>query len=334
MQYKAASYGGPKRHTTGGIEANSGGGGSVSRSAFTLVELLVVIAIIGLLVALLLPAVQQARESSRRASCVNNLKQIGLAMTTYHDVHKSYPAARPTPASGIMIPLLPFLEERGLAGEYNATVTFYDPTNQSVVQGILPVARCPSTPDSLVVMTFANPFNGASNPFPSGTNATFWSTRADYMVHHLVSTNGLPTGKKRNPPLVNTDTTWPMRKITDGLSQTILFQEQAGRPDYWIGGTKQPTDAGMTYPTWWGTWAGYLTFQYQGYAADNVTVGTVCAINCSNSQGSYAFHPTGENVLFCDGSVHFLNDTIGVFTMYALCTRDGAEAVDVVDEGL
>ncbi len=259
-------------------------------------------------------------------------------MTNYHDVHKTYPSCRPTPTCGIVIPLLPFLEESGLAGLYNAKATFCDVSNQPVVQRTLPVVRCPSTPDSDNVMTFSNPnYEGASNPFPAGTPSTFWSTRADYFVHHQVSTNGLPTGKKRNPPLSNSYTTWPMKAITDGTSATILFQEQAGRPDYWVMGVKQQTWTGktaMTYPTWWGTWAGYLTCTYQGYAGDGFSVGTVCAINCNNGQGAYSFHPAGENVLFCDGSVHFMNELVAVETMYALCSRDGAETVDVGNEGL
>ncbi len=73
---------------------------------------------------------------------------------------------------------------------------------------------------------------------------------------------------------------------------------------------------------------------YQGYAGDGFSVGTVCAINCNNGQGAYSFHPAGENVLFCDGSVHFMNELVAVETMYALCSSDGAETVDVGNEGL
>ena len=133
------------------------------RSAFTLVELLVVIAIIGILVALLLPAVQAARESSRRSHCTNNLKQIGLATLQHHDVYGKFPpgwAQSPfTVPQGNIIQgghgffsfLLPFLEEEGLAAIYRWDKRAQGPENQPVATTQLKVLQCPSAePDRWV----------------------------------------------------------------------------------------------------------------------------------------------------------------------------------------
>src|SRR5687768_14201020 len=125
-----------------------------SRRGFTLVELLVVIAIIGILVSLLLPAVQAAREASRRASCLNNLKQIGLATHNYHDVYKRLPSSfvlQPTvpfDSWSVQARLLPYLEQGNIYQGINFSVTYKD--SSQVFNGVqitsmrVPVYRCPS----------------------------------------------------------------------------------------------------------------------------------------------------------------------------------------------
>src|SRR3954452_21170951 len=124
------------------------GNGGLMKPAFTLVELLVVIAIIGILVALLLPAVQAAREAARRSKCVNNLHQIAIAVQNYHDVHKyqpQYHAATVSDPSAYSIyspgpvwtvSILPFLEEQALYDSFNKKATMNDPSNKAWVQQI------------------------------------------------------------------------------------------------------------------------------------------------------------------------------------------------------
>ncbi len=132
----------------------------VFRTGFTLVELLVVIAIIGVLVALLLPAVQAAREAARRMQCGNNLKQLALAMHNYHDVHQNFPANNPLvvrPQDGLRyvqgpwnLAILPFVEQSTLFDAWNHNLGFGEGNNRNLVRTALPFFHCPSTPNPQV----------------------------------------------------------------------------------------------------------------------------------------------------------------------------------------
>jgi prepilin-type N-terminal cleavage/methylation domain-containing protein len=128
-------------------------GGARLKFAFTLVELLVVIAIIGVLVALLLPAVQAAREAARRTECTNNLRQLGLAMHNYHDAHGSLPYGSPTccagpPTNGGVWSsmILPFFEEQTLYDQFDWRGHIKDARHRELVQSVIPTYICPSSP--------------------------------------------------------------------------------------------------------------------------------------------------------------------------------------------
>jgi len=123
---------------------------SVRRPGFTLVELLVVIAIIGILVALLLPAVQSARESSRRAKCLNNMKQIMISFHMHHDARNGLPPCRTTTSGkqhGWMIDLLPYIEQQARYDNYSLNNNFFDAANAPVVDTYWETPVCPSAPD-------------------------------------------------------------------------------------------------------------------------------------------------------------------------------------------
>lgn len=122
------------------------------RQAFTLVELLVVIAIIGVLIALVLPAVQQVREAANRARCANNLKQLGLALHLYHDSYELFPPGVVSDTSDLrygrhsgLVFLLPFLEQKALFDRYNFALPWDDPANASLAQVRVAVFQCPSS---------------------------------------------------------------------------------------------------------------------------------------------------------------------------------------------
>src|SRR5688572_30538449 len=124
-----------------------------SRTAFTLVDLLVVIAIIRILIALLLPAIQAARESARRSQCINNVKQLALAFQNFHEGHRKFPLAytkpvAPARGTNCWAPfLLPYLEETSLVANYNVQEDWWREPNRTIVQTQLAVIQCPSTPE-------------------------------------------------------------------------------------------------------------------------------------------------------------------------------------------
>src|SRR5437870_5088544 len=138
------------------------------RAGFTLIELLVVIAIIAILIALLVPAVQKVREAAARTQCANNLKQIGIAIHSYHDVAKGFPPAwdyeppkPPTRPTAVVHAwstyILPYLEQAPLYTSYNFDQILYNNPNSAVIQTPLAIFQCPSTPRSNEIYAFPVP---------------------------------------------------------------------------------------------------------------------------------------------------------------------------------
>jgi prepilin-type N-terminal cleavage/methylation domain-containing protein/prepilin-type processing-associated H-X9-DG protein len=316
-------------------DINCGAPSAARRTAgFTLVELLVVIAIIGVLIALLLPAVQAAREASRRSQCTNNEKQLMLAFLNHENAKKAFPPCRTTTTGqqhGWIVNLLPYFEEGSLSGIYQLTANFFDAVNQPAVDKPLVVSQCPSAPNLNREVVL-----GSSLTSLYGTKGY----AADYSVTHLLNTTSANAAKLPCAPSCASadikpvlfvqngeeNQLHPMKRITDGTSHTILIHEQAGRSDYYIQGLKQTSNSGLTSAAWWDAWASYRHFTYQGYTASTATTaGAACAINCNNGQGTYSFHPGGANLAFCDGSIRFISETIPVGLMMSLLTRDGNE---------
>ena len=147
------------------------------KTAFTLVELLVVITIIGMLISLLLPAVQAAREAARSLQCQNNLKQLALAFHNYHSTWNGFPAARfvfgtsANTGSGWGVRMLPYVEQNALYSQFNFSKSFFDPENGAVVSTPLAVFTCPSVPSSprMISLTIAE---AARPPAPEGRRET------------------------------------------------------------------------------------------------------------------------------------------------------------------
>jgi prepilin-type N-terminal cleavage/methylation domain-containing protein/prepilin-type processing-associated H-X9-DG protein len=318
-----------------------------NRNAFTLIEMLVVIAIIGVLVALLLPAVQQARESARRSQCANNLKQIGLAMHHHADSYGGLPSSRTlSPVyRGWVVDILPFIEAEPLRKNYHYEKSFYEPENQPVVQVPLAFMQCPSSPDQNRVLDLLWTA-GAGAPTTYGKAAS-----GDYWVHHRSVVNF--SGQTGVNPLGSSPTSTgvpnALSQITDGLSQTIMVNEIAMKPESWIKGVKQAPPA--TPPTFSGAtgfgWAYCMSMPLSVYSSDGLTAyasmtgGTYvtgktvaewealypCAINCNNAAGAYAFHPAGANSLFCDGSVHFLSTKLSSTIFLQMNTSDAGDII-------
>ncbi len=323
-----------------------------SRPAFTLIEVLVVIAIIGILVGMLVPAVQKVRQSAARVQCANNLKQMALACHSIVSVNRGFPPSRTiyvtsgakagtlaqaggaaTNGHGWGVNLLPYIEQKNLYDSYQ----FYPSAkwgnwawdvNQAVVSKPVEIYQCPATPmqnRTTVVSTSTPGFNTTNcNISPTSPGKAVYG---DYFAPWSLTTTGLSGVGSTKPALDPYGNFVPLASFTDGLSNTILFNECAGRPDYYIKGKRQASNSNMSNPYWWGPWASFNAYALQTYSADGTKQGTACSINCNNSQGVYSFHSGGANFAFCDGSVRFISEGISALALMELFSRNGNEVV-------
>jgi prepilin-type N-terminal cleavage/methylation domain-containing protein/prepilin-type processing-associated H-X9-DG protein len=310
------------------------------RPAFTLVELLVVIAIIGILVALLLPAVQAAREAARRTQCSNNLKQMGLAAHNFHDTFLKLPSSvRPSGLTSLpriagLTLLLPFIEQRNSYDKYDQTKNWFDVANLPVTSQTIPSYNCPSTaidrkrldgvPEAspwtpVVAVTDYSPTIGVDQRLVA-------SGLVDFADSGMLPKNGEPR----------------FADVTDGLSNTLMYAESAGRPAVYRKGQKRfgnlPTDRLNA-----GGWARPASdFSLDGSSYDGATFPGPCAVNCSNGEAvgtsfphpyygtegtaeAYSFHPAGINVAMGDGSVRFIAENVSIREFARLVTRASGE---------
>ena len=291
------------------------------RLAFTLIELLVVIAIIAILIGLLLPAVQKVREAAARMSCQNNLKQIGLAMHNYESANGGLPPRRGFTAGsrrGWGPPILSYVEQTALSGNYRLDRDFYAPENAANIIVPLKLFICPSGP-------------GPRNITVTISGVTAVGAAGDYFGPNSFSSTlyGDPnlSGKTTVTAQID-DANRKFTDITDGTSSTLLITEQAGRADFYIRGQKQASNAGLSQAANWGPWAGYQVFQFNQFGSDAITKdgpGGPCTINCNNSMGVYAFHSGGANAVFADGSVRFLTQNMHPNTLFGIVTCNGGE---------
>jgi prepilin-type N-terminal cleavage/methylation domain-containing protein/prepilin-type processing-associated H-X9-DG protein len=305
-----------------------------TRSAFTLIELLVVIAIIAVLIGLLLPAVQKVREAAARMSCQNNLKQMALACTNYEGTHGRYPASNnfAPPLQGWVPSILPQLEQENVRNIYVAAANWYDPANDAARNAQVKTFLCPSARsgrvgDCAVPGVAGSPFTGAA-----------W----DYSNVAVVSKPALAYLGYPNPG-DDYESVWrgvmsskgsTVAQITDGLSNTLLLVEDAGRPEYWVKGklvtTVEPPAfaSGGLGRVRGGLWADHEKgFGVEGTSADGFTFPGECAINCNNAFEVYAFHSGGANAAMADGSVRFLREGMNIRTLAALATRGAGEVI-------
>jgi prepilin-type N-terminal cleavage/methylation domain-containing protein/prepilin-type processing-associated H-X9-DG protein len=314
------------------------------RRGFTLIELLVVIAIIAILIGLLLPAVQKVREAANRLACTNNLKQLGLAAHNYHDTYSTFPpgAVGPlTPAfpqylqlkhHGLATYLLPHVEQQPLADRYRWDVSWFDPPNQPVVNTQLRVWQCPSARANRIMDGSQDTVKPPPGNLFSGTAACGDYAGMGFVHVDLVRSGRIdpPSGPRdeqdNSEGVFAINGTRGFADITDGTSQTILIGECAGRPQLWQG-RSLVADKLLSG----GPWSSRNLLWCRGASPDGTRFFESCAVNCTNDREVYSFHPTGANVVFADGHVHFLKATIDIRIFARLVTRAGGEVVSAGD---
>jgi prepilin-type N-terminal cleavage/methylation domain-containing protein/prepilin-type processing-associated H-X9-DG protein len=305
---------------------------------FTLIELLVVIAIIAVLIALLLPAVQAAREAARRAQCVNNLKQIGLAMLNYESSNGSLPPGKKNCCWGTwMVFILPYVEQTGTYNAWN----FVGGMDNDVGGGLF---RYNGKGNSTVAGTRLNSYICPSDTANTETGFASFPIPEDNYAANLgnvgegqqATLNGVPflgapfADIYQNGATTSQYGTVQLSAITDGTSNTMLASEiiQAGGGDL--------RGMGM-----WGDAAGFETYlapnstvpdviyniQYCKYPYSNNPPCVASSSGNPNMFGARSRHPGGVNALFGDGRVQFIKNSISINTWRAISTTKGNEVI-------
>ncbi len=301
--------------------------------AFTLIELLVVIAIIGVLIALLLPAVQKVREAANQTTCKNNLKQLGLAMQNYYATHNAFPPGaqtkQPSPAiqHGWATFILPQLEQEPLHSRYKWDLDWKSAvetppnsgiSNLNVVKEALKMTQCPSAPSLRT-----DPITGAA--------------ASDYAPMFGIHNSILPLLPPPKPTVLEgilVPVGFPSPKIrisdiNDGASNTLTLVEVAARPEVWTLKGLQSTTGGLN-PGWGDPASGMLLHSANTNSNPPTSPGS-CAVNCANYLSPdaevFALHPGGAICAFADGSVRFINASVPLPTFAAMATRRGNDLV-------
>ena len=295
------------------------------RSGFTLIELLVVIAIIAILIALLLPAVQQAREAARRTQCRNNLKQIGLALHNYHDVHNTMPPgwiavdetgrhAAHDGQSGIGwgAMILPYMEQRNAYELFDPRLSLLDPVNSAFLRVQMPSYKCPSDPQP---ETFQISEEGGGPVLAELPIANYIGSFGTEELDGCENSPGtfpvLANGQCKGDGMLYHNSRVKFRDITDGTSNTYMVGER------------------RTAPTldWFSSWPGMIpegeeAFQRICGSSDHTPNSPTSHFDDFSSQ-----HTGGAQFCMGDGAVRFISENIDRGVYQGLATIQGGETL-------
>jgi prepilin-type N-terminal cleavage/methylation domain-containing protein/prepilin-type processing-associated H-X9-DG protein len=328
------------------------------RNAFTLIELLVVIAVIGLLVGLLLPAVQAARESANRTQCSNNLKQIGIGLQAYHDAKKAFPpgyidyntnpAVTPDgdlgPGWGWASMLLPYVEQQNLYNQINFSYPVATGVNTAVSLVTVPNFQCPSDSyqDPCLIYDIT-----LTAPIATVAHANY--VGCDGWIECFVGATGNITPGPWNDAILDgfygpgargvfwRNSRTRIADVRDGTSNTFLVGERTGyhSPSTWVGAVP----GGLT-PAWMATNPVAPNSPPPSAAYDNADFGEALVVSHGNythlpnsdipifdPDTFYSLHPNGCNFLLCDGSGRFISYGVDGYVYQALCTIAAGDSV-------
>jgi prepilin-type N-terminal cleavage/methylation domain-containing protein/prepilin-type processing-associated H-X9-DG protein len=305
---------------------------STRKHGFTLVELLVVIAIIGILVALLLPAIQAAREAARRTQCINNMKQIGVGLHNYHDTNRVFPAGNITPGNccgtqsytNWCIAILPYIELTALYDRYDHNLT-NEMQAEEFVQTTVPTFNCPSDINRLKV---ERPGSGAlvnkAYAHSSYRGVTGIGRNDGYFDCHQWKPQGLAEHEKGLLHTVGTNNLQneDMGCVLDGTSNTLAVGEYM---------TTTTTNRGTFWAYSYTSYAlSSIQYESRHYLPDFNLCGSLPGVPSGNNPCKRAFasfHPGGMNFLLVDGSTRFIANTVDLVNILgAAATMAGQEA--------
>jgi prepilin-type N-terminal cleavage/methylation domain-containing protein/prepilin-type processing-associated H-X9-DG protein len=293
--------------------------------AFTMIELLVVMAIIGILVALLLPAVQSAREAARRTQCRNNLKQIGLALHNYLDRMKRFPPAYASAYDsggndtgmgwGWGSFLLDDLEQSALKKQINFGGQISDPSNLTPATTYLSAYTCPSD-------VFMEKFTITVDPNGNPLTTPVTVARGNYVA--VNGNNGVTGNQATNDGAFLEDTSFRPADITDGLSNTFFIAERCHN---------------MSDTTWTGAVTGVGVVDHRDPSPSAIEGSAALVLghcgahppnnpSVTDADALASMHPIGVNFLFGDGSVQYVNSFIDLGVYDALATRSGGDTAN------